>query len=62
MSTINLLLQELLSRANANSDQYEKEKDLDLVREDTGIRDATMELYCKAGQSKRVWGELYKVG
>ena len=32
-----------------------------MVREESGVKDATMEVYCKAGQSKRVWGELYKV-
>ena len=50
-----------MSRAAENSESYEAERDRDLVRDDEGVKDATMELYCKAGQSKRVWGELYKV-
>ena len=50
-----------MSRAQETSESYKADADRDLVRDDGGVRDTAMELYCKAGQSKRVWGELYKV-
>ena len=36
-------------------------KDKDLVREDDGLRDSGMDSLFSKGQSKRIWGELYKV-
>ena len=51
----------MLQQAVTNSENYDLEKDTDLVTEDDGTRKEAMELYCKAGQSRRVWGELYKV-
>ncbi|XP_043267249.1 nucleolar GTP-binding protein 2 [Venturia canescens] len=44
--------------------QYDKEKDtkdLDLVRPDEGIKDAQRDWVMAAGQSRRIWNELYKV-
>lgn len=43
---------------------YDKEKDtkdLDLVRPDEGIREAQRDWVMAAGQSRRIWNELYKV-
>ncbi|KMQ90622.1 nucleolar gtp-binding protein 2 [Lasius niger] len=55
---------ELKKSAEEKEDVYSKEKDskdYDLIREDTGVRDAPREWIMEAGQSKRIWNELYKV-
>lgn len=54
-------MKELLERAEASALSYNAEKDTDLVTEDTGVRDEAREEIFKKGQSKRIWGELYKV-
>ncbi|XP_077455315.1 nucleolar GTP-binding protein 2 [Stigmatopora argus] len=54
-------VKELLDQAEASSNSYNADKDKDLVTEDTGIRDVVREEIFKKGQSKRIWGELYKV-
>ncbi|XP_034952186.1 nucleolar GTP-binding protein 2 [Chelonus insularis] len=44
--------------------EYDKEKnikDFDLIKPDDGIRDAQRDWIMGAGQSKRIWNELYKV-
>lgn len=56
-----VFVQEMNSVVNEAEEKYNHEKDEDLVKEDPGFRPECMEMYCKAGQSKRVWGELYKV-
>ncbi|XP_067211497.1 uncharacterized protein Ns2 [Linepithema humile] len=55
---------EMKKLADEKEDIYNKEKDskdLDLVREDTGVKDAPRDWIMSAGQSKRIWNELYKV-
>ncbi|XP_011877284.1 PREDICTED: nucleolar GTP-binding protein 2-like [Vollenhovia emeryi] len=55
---------DLKKSAENKEDDYNKEKDtkdLDLVREDTGVRDAQRDWVMAAGQSRRIWNELYKV-
>ncbi|KAG5316647.1 NOG2 protein, partial [Pseudoatta argentina] len=55
---------ELKKLAEDKEDTYNKEKDskdYDLVREDTGVKDAQRDWIMSAGQSKRIWNELYKV-
>ncbi|XP_020278265.1 nucleolar GTP-binding protein 2 [Pseudomyrmex gracilis] len=55
---------ELTKIAEEKEDAYNKEKhskDHDLIREDTGIKDAQRDWVMAAGQSKRIWNELYKV-
>ncbi|KYN40300.1 Nucleolar GTP-binding protein 2 [Trachymyrmex septentrionalis] len=55
---------ELKKLAEDREDTYNKEKDskdYDLVREDTGVKDAQRDWVMSAGQSKRIWNELYKV-
>ncbi|KAA0703475.1 Nucleolar GTP-binding protein 2 [Triplophysa tibetana] len=54
-------LQDLVEQAEASSQTYSAEKDRDLVTEDSGVRDEVQEEIYKKGQSKRIWGELYKV-
>jgi len=40
---------------------YTDEKDFDIVKEDTGEKDVSRDWIMNAGQSKRIWNELYKV-
>ncbi|KAM6936280.1 nucleolar GTP-binding protein 2 [Lycodopsis pacificus] len=54
-------VKDLVEKAEASVQTYDAEKDRDLVIEDTGIRDEVREEIFKKGQSKRIWGELYKV-
>ncbi|XP_046327575.2 nucleolar GTP-binding protein 2-like [Haliotis rufescens] len=51
----------LVQQAETLGGQYDISKDHDLVEEDTGVKDETPEIVFKAGQSKRIWNELYKV-
>ncbi|XP_067867288.1 nucleolar GTP-binding protein 2 [Heterodontus francisci] len=54
-------VQSLVAKAETLAEEYDLEKDRDLVVEDTGVRDEVREEIFKKGQSKRIWGELYKV-
>ncbi|MBN3297683.1 NOG2 protein, partial [Amia calva] len=54
-------VRELVEKAEASAESYKQEEDKDLVTEDTGVRDEAREEIFKKGQSKRIWGELYKV-
>ncbi|KAM9606940.1 nucleolar GTP-binding protein 2 isoform 2-T2 [Morphnus guianensis] len=54
-------VQSLVENAEASSGSYDQGKDRDLVIEDTGVRVEAQEEIYKKGQSKRIWGELYKV-
>lgn len=56
---------ELLSKVEEHSGTYstklENGGDRDLVREDDGLRNSGRDSLFSKGQSKRIWGELYKV-
>ncbi|KAL4657572.1 nucleolar GTP-binding protein 2 [Arapaima gigas] len=54
-------IKDLAERAEAEAQNYSAEKDRDLITEDTGVRNEAREEIFKKGQSKRIWGELYKV-
>ncbi|XP_023438506.2 nucleolar GTP-binding protein 2 [Dasypus novemcinctus] len=54
-------MQSLIENAETSSESYDQGKDRDLVTEDTGVRNEAQEEIYKKGQSKRIWGELYKV-
>ncbi|KAL6038914.1 hypothetical protein STEG23_010003, partial [Scotinomys teguina] len=54
-------MQSLLENAEMSTENYDQGKDRDLVTEDTGVRNEAQEEIFKKGQSKRIWGELYKV-
>jgi nuclear GTP-binding protein len=43
------------------SEDYDEEKDKDLVVDNQGVTNEAMFALFKAGQSRRIWGELYKV-
>ena len=42
-------------------DAEKEKKDHDLIKEDDGVKDAPRDWIMSAGQSKRIWNELYKV-
>ena len=55
---------ELTQTADEKIEVYDKEKDEkdhDLVRSDEGVKDAQRDWVMAAGQSRRIWNELYKV-
>nr|XP_013009518.2 nucleolar GTP-binding protein 2 [Cavia porcellus] len=54
-------VQSLIEKAEMSTESYDQGKDRDLVTEDTGVRNEAQEEIYKKGQSKRIWGELYKV-
>ncbi|XP_026172890.1 nucleolar GTP-binding protein 2 [Mastacembelus armatus] len=54
-------MKDLVEQAEASALSYNADKDKDLVTEDTGVREEAREEIFKKGQSKRIWGELYKV-
>uniref|UniRef100_A0A7N6BCA2 Nucleolar GTP-binding protein 2 n=1 Tax=Anabas testudineus TaxID=64144 RepID=A0A7N6BCA2_ANATE len=54
-------VKDLVEQAEASAMSYNADKDKDLVTEDTGVREEAREEIFKKGQSKRIWGELYKV-
>ncbi|XP_068592091.1 nucleolar GTP-binding protein 2 [Cebidichthys violaceus] len=54
-------VKDLVEKAEASVLTYDADKDRDLVTEDTGVREEVREEIFKKGQSKRIWGELYKV-
>lgn len=54
-------MQSLLENAEMSTESYDQGKDRDLVTEDPGVRNEAQEEIYKKGQSRRIWGELYKV-
>ena len=54
-------LDSYVSSAQKFNETYEIDKDGALVRDLPDDRDLTREWIMKAGLSKRIWGELYKV-
>lgn len=61
---VNLKFSDLntLSKAiEENTHNYDESKDIDRVREDTGVKEGQRDWVFGAGMSKRIWNELYKV-
>lgn len=61
---VNLKFSDLntLSKAvEENTENYDQSKDIDRVREDTGVKDGQRDWVFGAGMSRRIWNELYKV-
>lgn len=54
-------LEDMTKVAEDAGEAYNEEKDVDLVKEDTGVKDVTRDWVFGAGQSKRIWNELHKV-
>lgn len=54
-------LEELTQLAEKNANEYSDEKDSNIVKDDGGVRDLPRDWVMAAGQSRRIWNELYKV-
>nr|XP_023015339.1 nucleolar GTP-binding protein 2 [Leptinotarsa decemlineata] len=54
-------LDELTQLADKKADEYSLEKDSNIVKDDGGVRDMPRDWVMAAGQSRRIWNELYKV-
>ena len=54
-------LEELVQNAGEREEAYDPTKDQDLVKDAPDIWEPTREWVMAAGQSKRIWNELYKV-
>lgn len=54
-------LNELSEVAQKSSEEYNQEKDSNIIRDDEGVRSLPRDWVMAAGQSKRIWNELYKV-
>ncbi|XP_018569639.1 nucleolar GTP-binding protein 2 [Anoplophora glabripennis] len=54
-------LEELTQLAEKNAGEYSNEKDSNIIKDDGGIRDLPRDWVMAAGQSRRIWNELYKV-
>lgn len=54
-------LNDLSKAVEESAETYDQTKDIDLVKEDTGVKDTHREWIFGAGMSKRIWNELYKV-
>ena len=54
-------LEQVVEKADAEADSYAPEKDADLMRECDGTQELARNPLLNAGQSKRIWGELYRV-
>ncbi|CAL8103307.1 unnamed protein product [Calicophoron daubneyi] len=54
-------LTSLVHRVESTQAQYDPSQDRHMLRVSDGVREMTKEPYFKAGQSKRLWNELFKV-
>ncbi|KAL8617623.1 Nucleolar GTP-binding protein 2 [Nucella lapillus] len=54
-------MEEMVEKAEQAQENYDVSKDGDIVREDEGVREEQPEIVFRAGQSRRIWNELYKV-
>jgi len=51
----------MLEKIGSATESYVEEKDSNIVTDTGGVRDEARQMIFKAGQSKRIWNELYKV-
>jgi nuclear GTP-binding protein len=54
-------MEALMAHVEQKQNEYDQDKDLDLVREHDGVKEQAINPLFRAGQSKRIWNELYKV-
>ena len=53
--------QEFAQNVNKRLEEYDETKDSNIVVDNGGTYDEAMYALFRAGQSKRIWSELYKV-
>lgn len=54
-------LETMSKTVEQSGEKYDESKDVDRVREDTGVKEGQRDWVFGAGMSKRIWNELYKV-
>lgn len=54
-------MKELSQLVNQKQEGYSDEKDTNIVRDNQGVKDLPRDWVMAAGQSRRIWNELYKV-
>lgn len=54
-------MEELSQLVNQKQEGYSDEKDTNIVRDNQGVKDLPRDWVMAAGQSRRIWNELYKV-
>lgn len=54
-------LEDLVAHVDDRTERYDGTQDRNLITCDDGLRASEMESLFSKGQSKRIWGELYKV-
>lgn len=54
-------LNDLHKAVEESSEKYDETKDIDRVREDSGVKEGQRDWVFGAGMSRRIWNELYKV-
>lgn len=54
-------MEELSKFVEEQQNNYTKEKDSNILKDDEGVKDMQRDWVMAAGQSKRIWNELYKV-
>lgn len=54
-------LEAMYKRVEQSGENYDESKDIDRVREDSGVKEGQRDWVFGAGMSKRIWNELYKV-
>ncbi len=53
--------QSLMAEVEESTEKYDEAKDSNIEIDTGGVKDEAPEWFLKAGQSKRIWNELYKV-
>lgn len=51
----------MMEKVDAAQESYTEDKDTNIEIDTGGVKDQPSALVFKAGQSKRIWNELYKV-
>jgi nuclear GTP-binding protein len=54
-------IDQVFDKADEDTEKYIPDKDIDLIRESDGTGALQKNPLLNAGQSKRIWGELYRV-
>lgn len=54
-------LDELTQKVDKSMEEYNNEKDSNIVRDNEGVKDLPRDWVMAAGQSRRIWNELHKV-
>lgn len=56
-----IIFQDLMTKIETAQENYQEEKDTNIPIDTGGVKAEPSAMVFKAGQSKRIWNELYKV-